>query len=242
MRLKNIYFFFLIILYFSQCVHSQQNRSEINLADKYFEGKEYSKAKTIYNNFILEKVNIEKNSLLKLAFIYEKENDFVRSLYYLNLYFNKNPSEKVLVKMNEIASNNNLEGYELSDFYLILLLFKQYSFYIYLILVSVGLYVTIIFIIKKFKNQNIERKQKFVLLFYLIGLLGILNLPKIYKQGIVHENSANLRIDPSAASPVFQKIKEGTRLNIIGSEDVWLRVLQSNKIYYINKANVWVIE
>ena len=242
MPLKNIYFFLFVLLNFTQSVHSQQNRSEINFADNYFESKEYSKAKTIYNKLILEKSNTEKNLLLKLAFIYEKENDNVRLLYYLNLYFNKNPTELVLIKMNEIATENNLEGYELTDFYLILLLFKQYSFLLYLLLVAIGLYVVIIFIVKKVKKQPIEVKHKFVLLLYLIGLFTILNLPKMYNQGIVHQNSALLRIDPSSASPVYQIIQAGNRLNIIGSEDIWLRVLMNNKILYINKANVWLIK
>jgi hypothetical protein len=76
----------------------------------------------------------------------------------------------------------------------------------------------------------------------LVGLLLIINLPKMYNQGIVHENSATLRIDPSSASPVYQNIKPGNRLNILGSEDIWLRVLLENKIYFINNANVWLIK
>ncbi len=241
MRLKNVYFFLLTLLYFSQSVHSQQNLSENILADNYFSKKEYGKSKAIYNKMIKEKVVLEKNSLLKLAFIYEKEKDFPRSLYFLNLYFEKQPSEKVLTKMNNIATENNIGGYELSDFYLILLLIKQYSFVISILLVALGLYVFSVFTIKKIKNQQINSSQKIVFFLYLLGMLILLDLPKIYKQGVVHQANCTLRSDPSSAAPVVETLQNGQRLNLIGSEDIWLRVFRNNKFYYVNKANIWLV-
>jgi tetratricopeptide (TPR) repeat protein len=241
MHLKYIHFFFLIIIYFSQSVHSQTNPKEINFGDNYFAQKEYTKAKPIYYNLIKDKSKNAKNALLKLAFIYEKENDFTRALYFLNLYFEQNPTEKVLIKMNTIALNNNLSGYELNDFYIILLLIKQYSYIINLILALIGIYVVVVFIIKKRKNEPILTKHKFVLLLYLLGALLVLNISFFYKQGIIHNESTAIRVDPSAAAPVSEFLPAGQRINIIGGEDVWLRIFRNNNFYYINKANVWMV-
>lgn len=225
----------------AQSVHSQPTPSEINLADNFFAQKEYSKAKNIYYKLIREKSKIEKNALLKLAYIHEKENDYTKTLYFLNLYFERNPSEKVITKMNEIAVENNLDGYELSDFYLILLLIKQYSFVLNIIFVLIGLYVTVIFLVKKSKKQPILAKQKLVLFLYLASLFLVLNLSKLYKQGIVHQANTSIRIDPSSASPVLEFLPAGQRINIIGSEDIWLRIFRNNRFYYINKANIWLV-
>jgi hypothetical protein len=241
MSLKYNYFFFLIINIFSQSVHSQPNPPEINFADNYFAQKEYTKAKAIYYNLIRNKSKIEKNALLKLAFIHEQENDFTKTLYFLNLYFERNPSEKVLVKMNSIALENDLDGYELNDFYLILLLFKQYSFVINMILAFLAIYVSVVFIIKKTKKQPILLKHKIVLLLYLVVMFLILNISKFYKQGIIHNPNTTLRIDPSAASPVNEILPAGQRINIVGSDDIWLRIYRNNKFYYINKTNVWLV-
>lgn len=241
MRLKFIYFFLIFIVYKVQLAHTQPNQQKINLADKYFAQKDYAKAKAIYYNLIKDKSKIEKNALLKLAYIHDKEQDFTKTLYFLNLFYEKEPSEKVISKMNSIAIENNLDGYELSDFYLIQLLIKQYSFVINLILAVIALYVTIIFILKKRKKQHTTGLQKFVLFLYLIVVLFIYNISKFYKQGIIHIANTSMRIDPSSASPVLDVMPKGQRINILGSEDIWLRVYRNNKFYYINKANVWLV-
>lgn len=242
MRLKNTYFFFIGFIFLTQSVHSQGTREQFILADKFFSQKDYANAKLVYYNLIKEKSNIPNNALLKLAFIHEKENDFTKTLYFLNLYFERNPSEKVIAKMNEIALDHNLEGYELSDFYLILLLIKQYSYVINLLLAILGIYVTTIFIIKKAKKQPILAKQKLVLFLYLASAFCVLNLSKLYKQGIVHQENTSIRIDPSSASAVLEFLPAGQRINIVGSEDIWLRIFRNNRFYYINKANVWLVK
>lgn len=241
MRLKNVYFFLLINFYLTQSVHSQTNPSKINLADKYFAQKEYSKAKAVYYNLIKEKYNFKNNALLKLAYIHEFEKDFTKTLYFLNLYYERKPTEIVMTKMNSIANENNIDGYELTDFFLILLLIKQYSYIFILILALLGLYVILVFAIKKSKKEPIPLKQKFVFLLYLFGVFFILNITKFYKQGIIHNENTSLREDPSSASPVNELLQSGHRINIIGSEDIWYRIFRNNKFYYINKTNVWLV-
>jgi hypothetical protein len=241
MHLKFIHFFSISFFFSIQLAHSQPSREKIILADKYFEQKDYKNAKAIYYNLIREKSNIEKNALLKLAYIHEKEQDFTKTLYFLNLYYERNPTERVISKMNSIAIENNLKGYELSDFYLIQLLIKQYSFVINLILAFLALYVTVILFTKKRKNQPISIFQKFVLFLYLLIVFCIFNISKIYKQGIVHIPNTSIRIDPSSASPVYDVLPQGQRINILGSEDIWWRVIRGNKFYYINKVNIWLV-
>ncbi len=241
MSFKNLYFFLLITLYLSQSVHSQSNPSEIILADKFFEQKEYQKAKLIYYKLISEKYNLEKNALLKLAYIHEKEFDYTRTLYFLNLFYERSPSEKVITKMNEIALENNVDGYELSDFFLIILIIKQYSYILILLLAALGIYIFIIFVVKKSKKESILLKHKIVFLLYLAGIYLALNISKFYKQGIVHIDKASLRRDPSSAAIAEHFMPTGQRINIFGSEDIWYRVLYQNRFYYINKKNVWLV-
>ncbi len=241
MSLKNAYFFFLIILCLTQSVHSQTTPSKINIADKYFAQKEYSKAKEVYYNLIMNKYNFKKNALLKLAFIHEREKDYTKTLYFLNLYYERNPTELVMTKMNSIANENNIDGYELTDFFLILLLIKQYSYILLLILAILGLYVMSVLMVKRVKKEPISIKQKVVFLLYLIGVFFIINISRLYKQGIIHNENTSLREDPSSASPVNELLESGHRINIIGSEDIWYRIFRNNKFYYINKANVWLV-
>jgi hypothetical protein len=241
MSFKNLYFFLCFAFYFSQSVHSQSNPNEINFADSYFEKKEYKKAKEIYYKLIKEKVHLRKNALLKLAFIHEKEFDITRTLYFLNLYYEQNPSERVLKKMNELALEHNIIGYEITDFFLLLLIIKQYSYVLILLLATLGVYIFTVFVVKKYKNEKILLKHKIVFLLYLAGILFLLNISRFYSQGIVHNENVSVREDPSSAASTLVYLPAGQRINIFGSEDIWLRVWYQNQFFYVNKANIWLI-
>jgi hypothetical protein len=108
-------------------------------------------------------------------------------------------------------------------------------------LVLLGLYVIFVFLLKKRGKQPIKLNQKIVFFLYLVGLLLLLNISRIYKQGIVHNQLVALRTDPSSASPVAEILENGTRLNIVGNEDIWLRVFKNNHFYYVNQTNIWLV-
>jgi hypothetical protein len=95
--------------------------------------------------------------------------------------------------------------------------------------------------LKLVRKQPVDRRQKWVVLFYLILLLLFVNLPEGVQSGITSRDRVLLRSDPSAAAPVVEVIGRGHKVNILGSKDIYLRVLWRNELYYIRQDNVWVI-
>jgi hypothetical protein len=179
--------------------------------------------------------------LLKLASAYERQNNVPRQLYFLQVYFDRHPEDVVLRKMNDVARANNLNGYETDDLNYFYLFYRKYGLYFLVFLFIPAGYVFSVLIVKVARKQAVPQRQKWVLLLYLLMLLIFINLPEGVQSGITRSDRVLLRTDPSAAAPVAEVIGRGHKVNILGSKDIYLRVLWHNDLYFIRRDNVWVI-
>ncbi|MDB5240577.1 MAG: hypothetical protein JWP57_1202 [Spirosoma sp.] len=214
---------------------------KVRQADSLFAAGNEVEAARIYQTTIADGHTPTDPMLLKLASAYERQNDVPHLLYYLQVYFDRHPDDAVLRKMNEIARANNLNGYETDDLNYFYLFYRKYGTYLLLFLLLPGGYVFSIMMLKIVRKQPVDRRQKWVVLFYLILLLLFVNLPEGVQSGITSRDRVLLRSDPSAAAPVIEVIGRGHKVNILGSKDIYLRVLWRNELYYIRQDNVWVI-
>ncbi|GAB3921934.1 SH3 domain-containing protein [Larkinella terrae] len=239
--LKLLYFFSLTLFLRSFGVEAKSAYLSIYQADSLFAAGSYPAATEAFEYHIQHGYKPTDPMLLKLAFMYEKQGDVAKMLYYLQVYFDRRPDEIVLKKMHDIAIQNNLRGYETDDLNYFYLFYKQYGLYITLALVLLGTYAFGIFWLK-FRNREPSRQRhKLTVLAYLTGLLLLVNLPERYQSGIVNRDRVLLRRDPSSAAPVVDVISRGHKVNILGSQDIWLHVFWNDGLYYVRKDNVWLI-
>jgi tetratricopeptide (TPR) repeat protein len=217
------------------------DRNELKMADSLFAMARYPEASALYKkNF----GNDEKNNqslLLKLAFLSEKTNDYTDCLYYLSKLALITPSRKLFEKMDKLASEQNLKGYEFDDYNYFIIFYRRYGDYIPILLLSLGAYIVFIMVLKVRRKEAILRIHKISIIFYLVALLGLLNVPSLYKTCIVVNENTFLRDEPSSASPVIEKVGKGHKLVIVGSIDHWDRVIWDNKIVYIRQSDLWHI-
>jgi hypothetical protein len=213
----------------------------VRRADSLFAAGNQGDAAQLYETAIANGHTATDPMLLKLASAYEQQNDVPHLLYYLQVYFDRHPDDAVLRKMNEIARANNLNGYETDDLNYFYLFYRKYGTYVLLFLLIPGGYVFSVLMLKLVRKQPVDQRQKWVVLFYLLLLLLFVNLPEGVQSGITSRNRVLLRTDPSAAAPVSEVIGRGHKVNILGSTDIYLRVLWRNELYYIRRDNVWVI-
>lgn len=180
--------------------------------------------------------------LLKLASAAEQQNNIPRLLYYLEVYFNHHPDNAPLLhKMNDIVRNNNLGGYETDDLNYFYRFYRQYSPYFLLFLLIPASYAFSVLMLKARRKQTIPQRQKWVVSVYLLLLLVFANLPDGVRSGITNHDRVLLRTDPSAAAPVAEVIGRGHKVNILGTKDIYLRILWHNELYFIRRDEVWVI-
>lgn len=213
----------------------------LHQADSLFAAGDQQTAALLYEATLAEGHTATDAMLLKLASTYERENNVAKLLYYLEVYFDRHPDDIVLRRMNDIAHANNLNGYETDDLNYFYLFYKKYGVYFLIFLLIPAGYAFGVLLMKMLRKDPIPNRQKWVLLFYLIGLLLFVNLPEGVQSGITSHDRVMLRTEPSAAAPVAEVIGQGHRLNILGSKDIYLRVLWHNELYYVRRDNIWLI-
>ena len=240
--LKKIIFFFILNITFLQLANSQSDVGNLKIADSLYKVENFSAAEPIYEQNLQKLKNPSEVLFFKLASIKEKKGDFLKSMYYLNKAYEISPSEKILAKLDEMASTNGLKGYELSDFNFLILFYKQYSGFLVALLMILGIYIFVILFIKKYKSNYTPFSQKVFLILYLLGVGLLLNLPDKYHQGIINHDDVFLRSKPSAAAPIEVSLDKGNRLNVLGGNDIWRRVIYDDKFLYLKESDIWLVE
>ncbi|MES2518560.1 MAG: SH3 domain-containing protein [Bacteroidota bacterium] len=240
--LKKIIFFFIFNLSFIQLAKSQSDAKSLKKADSLYKVENFDAAEAIFEKNRPKLKNPSAHYFLKLAAIKEKKGDFLNTLYFLNKAFEQEPNQKIIVKLNEIANLHELQGYELNDFNFLILFYKQYSGFLVALLLILGIYIFVILFIKKYKSAYIPINQKIFLVVYLLGIGLLLNLPDKYHQGIINHDGVYLRSEPSSAAQVESVIDRGNRLNVIGGNDIWRRVIWNERFLYLKESDVWLVE
>lgn len=213
----------------------------VRQADSLFRIGQRSEAAGLFETAIAKGQPITLAMLLKLAYVSEQQGDIARLLYYLQTYLDRKPDAAVLRRMNEIARVNGLSGYETDDLNYFLLFYKQFGLYVLSLLLLPAIYVCVVMVQKTLRREEIPRSRKWVTLFYLTALLIFVNLPEGYQSGIVSQDQVLLRQQPSAAAPVAVVINRGHKVNILGHQDIYLRVLWNNQLYYLRQDQVWLL-
>ncbi len=240
--LKFLKIFFLLVAFLAQVLDSQAQRAIYKKADSLFIQKKNDEAKMIYEQILKNSQNINPKIYLKLANICESKGEFVKELYYLNLYFFKKPDEKTFEKMYNVATENGYSGYEKNDLNYFLFYYRQYSNYIWGSFLILGVYIFWVLLIKKKNNQFSPVRHKVIFFIYLIFLAVLINLPNNYRSVIIKNEKVYLRDYPSAASQIIGDISQGNRLNVIKTDDIWYQVLWEGKFYYLKESDVWVVK
>jgi hypothetical protein len=231
---------FIISLLFLQIPDSKAQADNLKKADSLFSAKKYDEAAKIYEYFFENKTANNLNICLKLAFIAEQNNQFPKVLYYLNYRYNLKSEDKIFDRLNEIALENKVKGYERSDLNFVLIIFQQYFFYFLFFFIAIGVLILYIFYKKTKSGERITSRQKVIFSIFLVLLMFMINLGANFQSAVVG-NSSYFRDFPSSASPITGYINPGNKLNIFGEKGNWLRVLWNKKVVYIKKESVWIL-
>lgn len=221
---------------------AQAQEVDLHRADSLFLNGKQSEAAAMYEKHLSQVRNTTAVPIAiyyKLAYINEKQNDFARELYYLSMIYNKQPRQNILNKINEVAADHNLAGYEVDDFSFVFLFFRKYSLYFDLFLLIVAIYAFWVLNQKRVRGESIRSRHKFVVIAYLIALLMLLNLPDSYQIAIINKGQTYLRDAPSSAAPVKWSIARGNKVTVIGESDEWLRIWWEQQPLYVRKLDVW---
>ena len=212
--------------------------NELKTADSLFAIARYQESLVLYKkNFSDDKKN-SPGLLLKLAFIAEKTNNYSDCLFYLSKLALVNPSRRLFEKMDKLANEQSLSGYEFDDYNYFIIFYRRYGDYIPILLLTLGTYIVVIMVTKARRREPILQIHKVSIVVYMLVMLGLLNIPSLYKTCIIVNENTFLRDEPSSASHVVERVNKGHKLTVVGSVDHWNRVIWNNKIVYIRKTDL----
>jgi hypothetical protein len=239
--MKPLFFTFFLILFIliSQPIFSQ-SAAILRQGDSLFALGNYTRAEEKYDQ-LLQQHLFSPNMLLKLAYIEENKKDFVLTLYYLSLYYNYRPDIEIHKKMESLAKETGVQGYEYTDFEYVTFLYRQYYYFILLLLLTIsGFYFTHL-VLKKIRDKNIGVR---ILAFFLMLLtvFYMLNFELTTPKAIVQTPDALIMSYSSAASDVINRAKAGERVNIIEKSDIWYKIKTNGKIGYMKESDLLPIE
>ncbi|MCF0050649.1 SH3 domain-containing protein [Dyadobacter chenwenxiniae] len=211
------------------------------MADSLFAMARYPESLVLYKKNFSEDEKNNQSLLLKLAFLAEKTNNYTDCLFYLSKVALTNPSRRLFEKMDKLAAEQNLTGYEFDDYNYFIIFYRRYGDYIPILLLTLGTYIVVIMVTKVRRGEPILQIHKVSIVVYLLVLLGILNVPSLYRTCIIVNENTFLRDEPSSAAAVIDRVGKGHKLTIVGSVDHWNRVIWNNQIVYIRKSDLWNI-
>ena len=239
MRNKFYYISIVLLGIFSFSNRIISKNLSLNKADSLFNLKIYTEAKLIYDSLYYKENLYSESMLLKMALIEEGLENYEKTIYYLSQYQSINNNESSEIKIKKIANNYNLEGYEKNDFDYLQNILKENRI---IIIYSLLLLILLIFIINIYRILKSKKAPTLVLTFYIISILFLLiiniNLPK---SGIVYFENTFIMEKPSSGSDLYQIVKKGDKLKIIGEESVWYKIKINKTEKYIRKKNIKII-
>ncbi len=206
-------------------------------ADSLFELSKYTESFKIYQEFH-DRNQGSPSMLLKMAFIKEGLNDYPAALYYLNRYYLLTSNERVLKKMDDLAEDHNLVGYEYTDLDFFLSYYYKFQNEVNLAILGIALLLFALILYRRIKTG--ERPVVAGILFVItLGLLSYLvNFGIRYKKGIILESPAYLMSGPSAGSDVLAVVDKGHKVEILGTKDVWVKIKWGEKVAYLKENKI----
>lgn len=205
-------------------------------ADSLFKVKQYTQSLKIYEE-VLASRQYSPSMLLKMAYIHEGLGNVSQGLYYLNLYYQATGDHQTLLKMQELAAKNRLEGYEnpeADQFYYHL---NKYDYLISLSLVTAALFSMAWMYRQKSKNRTPVGAVVMMMIFLILLAVNV-NFPFKNSEVMITSGTTYLMSGPSSGADVIAVVEAGHKLKTTNKKDVWLEVQWFDKPVYVKQNRV----
>jgi hypothetical protein len=242
--IQSRYLFFTLLLsaffvHFSS--QGQTSGHRLKTADSLFQAKRYTQSLAHYEEILAQR-QYTPAMLLKMAYIHEGLNQTGQAIYYLNLYHLVTGDEAVAAKMNDLARKYNLEGYQTSGSDRFYAYYRDNRLNISLALAAISLFFLSLMFLTRVRLHKRPLASGVGLLVCLIGLATHLFLFQPPAKAVIASETTYLMTGPSAGAGVIDIVGNGHRVEIVGKEDIWLKVRWANRTAYVKEAAVRRVE
>jgi len=234
---KNIKLFFLLLLTTPIATFAQPQNKVLAKADSLFTNQRFTQSFELFDSiYHLQKAT--PAMLLKMAYIKEGLGDFTLAQYYLNEYYLATNNDLALTKMEKLAKEKELIGYETNDLNFMRNLYYKHFQWLTFGVFTIVLILFIFFIVQLKKFKQIPPITSFFLLVLLISLFVLINFGKNYNEALIIKNNTFVMAGPSAGANVIDVITKGNKVKISNQEDVWLQIEWQGETGFVKNNNV----
>ncbi len=206
-------------------------------ADSLFEANKYTESFEVYNT-VLEQGDYTPGMLLKMAFIKEGLGDVSGAMYFLNQYYNLTSNKKVLAKLEEIARENQLTGYDFNDVDFFINIYNRYRLQLMGLMIAISLVLFGLILLQKGKTGKRPTTPGIAYILSLGLIFYLLNYGISFDKGIIVDPQTYLMSGPSGGADVIGIIKKGHRVDILGKEGIWIKIKWDNQEVYIRENKI----
>ncbi len=224
------------ITFFTQGSYAQIFTRQLAYADSLFKVKQYTQSLEIYEE-VLAARQYSPSMLLKMAFIEEALEKVSKSLYYLSLYYNTTGDDQTLLKMQELATKNGLQGYENPESDQFYYHVNKYDYLISLLLASVALFALVWMYTQKRRGKKPIGAVVMAMIFLVLLAINV-NFPLTDSMVLITSSKTYLMSGPSAGANVIGVVDEGHKLRMLSKKDVWLEVQWFDHPVYVKESRV----
>ena len=225
-------------------IMSQDSNTEVTLqlADSLFSQEKYTESLELYDQLLAEEQVYTPGMLIKMAFIREGLGDYSEALYLLNLFYSKTSDKRALRKMEELAKQHQLEGYQFNDIEFFRTIYKRYHLQVIGCLTALSLLVFSFILYQKRKGNYRPVASGVFFVLILAILFALINFGQGRDRAIILTDQAYLRTGPSSGANVAEIVKKGHRVEIVDQKDVWVLINWNNRPLYIRESHLGKIE
>lgn len=232
---------FVIILLFPASIYAQQDNPLLLRGDSLFKLKRYTQSLELYQK-LFDDHRYTPAMLLKMAFIEEGLNNVPKAAYYLNVYYLATQDDAAPIKLEELASKNNLEGYSTNETDEILSFYLKHHTLITIILAALAALALAIAV-----TQRLVLKRRPVGEFVFSCILAVLFMLHISQQSrwskaIIAKNNTYIMNGPSAGASVISIVRNGHRISVLGEHDVWTKISWGETEGYVRSTSLLPIK
>jgi hypothetical protein len=220
---------------------AQTSTYRLKTADSLFAAKRYTQSLEHYES-ILKQKQYSPAMLLKMAFMEEGLNHIGPAMYYLNVYYLVTHDKAVLEKMETLAQKHNLDGYKTTDADRFFSFYHDHFMSISLALGAVALFL---FTIIAYMKQREKQKPVFAtvtLVVVVVALVYHINLAGNQASAIITTPKTYLMDGPSAGANVLAIVSDGHRVEVLGHNDVWMKIKWNEEEGYIRENCLQPVE
>lgn len=238
LNLQNIITIVFFGLFLNLSARAENIPADLEIADSLFNLRKYTQSFEIYERIVNTGQETSPAMLLKMAYIKEGLGDFSSALYYLNLYYLQTHNKRALRKMEDLAKKYGLTGYDYTDVEFFMNVFYKYYSTIIYVLSAFCIILIGYMVFKKFR-WKVNPGFSFFYLIFIIGLLFyVVNYGKKYQKGIIINPETYLMDGPSSGSKLVAIADIGHRVQVLGKEDVWVKIRWEGNPVYVKENNL----